>query len=130
MLYYILGYLLEQIVDVLFTTVPVDGSKTTRSEFALSSCPCASTGDRAGDDPEVARQRPVVGVVEVEMFVGLERGIGATADLPHARETGAYPMAMVEIGRPSTRLGRQCGTRTDKAHLAPHDIPQLGDLVE
>ena len=42
-LYYILGYLLEQIVDVLFSTVPVEGSE----DDPVTSAPFASAPQRA-----------------------------------------------------------------------------------
>ena len=70
-------------------------STTTRSRRRVQRAPrwVDHRGHRAQDDPHVARQRPVVGVIEVEVLVRLERRVRSSADLPQSGETGPHQQA-------------------------------------
>nr|CAI0336050.1 hypothetical protein SHINE37_30209 [Rhizobiaceae bacterium] len=86
--------------------------------------------DGAGDDHEIAHQRPVADIMRVE---GDARRIGhvvAPADLPETGEAGAGLEIVDGGGLVELQLVLDHRARPDEAHLAAQDVEELRQLVE
>lgn len=88
------------------------------------------------DDLDVQERVAVLQIVEVVfqfLFSVLDpRGV-AVVDLGPAGDAGAEPVAVGVEGDLFFELGGEFGlfgSRPDDAHLAPEDVPELGDLVK
>src|SRR5262245_26009319 len=90
--------------------------------------------DGAGDDRQVPGGRVVGDVVAVELDHAFVVQRAAPLDLPRAGQAGPDPEATRVA--PRARGGEPLavaeleGTGADQAHLAPHDVDQLGQLIQ
>eukprot|EP01031_Cornospumella_fuschlensis_P048818 gene48818-59775_t len=84
----------------------------------------------AQQDDEIARDRPVLDVVEVEADGGLPRQVGAAAHLPQPGHAGLHGQAATRLGVVQPHLAIHLRARADEAHVAAEDVPILGEFVE
>src|SRR5438874_2515210 len=89
-------------------------------------------GDGLDEDPQVEERGPVVNVFEVERDPAVEAGdVVAPADLPEAGDAGLHAeSAAVSGGFDALDLVHRERSRTDEAHVAFEDVPELSEFVE
>src|SRR6478609_8310377 len=98
-----------------------------RSVRAAAAHDC---GQRAGEQLEVAPERPVGHVEVVERDHLGERDVAAAHDLPEAGEAGGEVEAAAAVADDVAILFDDQRTRADEAHLAAHDVDELRQLVQ
>src|SRR3989442_1713867 len=85
-------------------------------------------------DLQVEAEAPALDIVEVVLDPLLDRGAAPPAvDLRPAGDARLHLVAEHVAGHPPAELLDEAwalGARADEAHLAPQDVPELGQLVE
>src|SRR3990172_6654690 len=85
---------------------------------------------RARQDPEVEPHRPAIDIFEVRGDPAIEVGISPRPDLPEASNPRLHRQAPAVPDVVSGDLVQERGPRSDEAHLAAQDVPQLWQLID
>ncbi len=79
---------------------------------------------------DVEARRPGADVLQVLGHPAVEVGVAAGADLPQAGHAGLHGEPRVVPLLVAVEVVEGVGSRSDQAHVAPQDVPELGQLVE
>src|SRR5436190_5668318 len=104
-------------------------SSRPTSRVALVS-PCEKCARCARDDLQIEPGRPMLDVPDVELDSLVPRQLCAAVDLRPPGDTGPHFEAAPLTRRIPLYLIRKRGAGADQAHVAPHDVPQLRQLVD
>src|SRR5688500_12441193 len=85
---------------------------------------------RLDQDLQLEQRAPRPGVLDVEGDHVVEAELAATAHLPQTGEAWLGPQALPRPVVVHRDLAGHRRAGSDQAHVAPQDVPQLGDLVE
>src|ERR1700710_833903 len=86
--------------------------------------------DGAPENYQVAGQRPVLDVVEIEPDTLFPAQIRSAVDLPHAGEARLDIQAAMNVPGVLLNFTRQGRPRPDQAHVANKDVEKLRQLIQ
>lgn len=100
------------------------------SRLSIRSFSRENYGDGLEEVHEVHPDGPVADVPGVHGDALFVRDVAAAAGLPHAGDAGQDHAVLAEVVAVALDLGCDDGARTDEAHVAADDVPELRQLVE